>query len=477
MRAIGRIPHWAWIAGLAALLRIPTLGREALWYDETFTAWVSQLQGANFWQAIRGDVHPPLWYLIEWLVARLFGTSEFALRLPSALFSIGACLMLWRVALSLGFNRVTAFIAGILCAVLPSSLYYGQEARMYAMLSLFVLIAVQAAIRRKWAWFVAACTGALYSQNLAIFYVAALCAIVLWQERHRPVKALAAALAIGAIWSPWAFVVLEQIQAIGQGFWLHPITVGGALEPLMTMTMGWRLPERFVLHAYSAAVIATLVGLIASRRWLRSRHGAIILVTALGAPVLAAIVSVAWRSVYLPRAFLPSALLLMLFWAYALTAMLPFRRKVLAALLVPMLAVGTLSHYLNNPRFNWREWLTPVREQWQEGDVIFHPALSSAITIQYYLQDKPYILRRYATDLNQSLSPETRVAFGFNEGTLRDAAQHKRVWLLFSTNPMSSRQEIDLFEWARETAQTVRYRQAINLVRMGIFLWEPSPRS
>jgi uncharacterized membrane protein len=468
--------EWFWLVLTSAGLRLPTLGREALWYDETFTAWLSsRLDWSQFWQAISGDVHPPLWYLLEALVVRTLGTSEFALRLPSAVFSIIGTLMLWRLARSIGFAQRTAFVAGLLSAVLPAGIYYGQEARVYALLSVFVLLSVQAAIQRRWIWFAIGCIGTVYCHNLGVFYVAALGMAVLWHERRRPLRAIAPAIALISVvgaWSPWAGVMFRQAQAIGAAFWMHPLTVGGALEPLASMTIGWRIPEPLMMHAYAAAFGATLIGVIASRHWLRTRQGTLILVTAFGAPLMVAMASAAWRSVYLPRAFLPSALLLMLAWAYALMHLARQNRAALRLILLPMLGIGMASHFLGTPRFDWRAWLQPVQAQWQDGDLVYHPALSTAITLQYYLDGKPYLLRPYSSDLNQALSDSTRRAMGFTEGAFEEAtAQARRVWILFYTNPMSSRAELEFLARMAREARLIQ-RRANELSTVAIYLYE-----
>ena len=467
--------EWFWLVLTSAGLRLPTLGREALWYDETFTAWLSaRLDWSQFWQAISGDVHPPLWYLIEALVVRTLGTSEFALRLPSAVFSIIGTLMLWKLALSIGFAQRTAFVAGLLSAVLPAGIYYGQEARVYALLSVFVLLSVQAAIQRRWIWFAIGCIGTVYCHNLGVFYVAALGMAVLWHERRRPLRAIAPAIALMSVvgaWSPWAAVMIGQAQAIGEAFWMPPLSVGGALEPLATMTIGWRIPAAVTMHAYAAAFGATLIGVIASRHWLRTRQGVIIIATALGTPLMVAAASVVWRSVYLPRAFLPSAMLLMLAWAYALRHLARPNRAALSVILIPMLSIGVASHFLGKQRFDWRAWLQPVQAQWQDGDLIFYPNIHTAVNVQPYLH-KPYVLRQYASDLNQSLSNATRAAMGFTEGTLEDALAHsKRLWLVFNTNLMAHRDELALLKRMAREARLVK-RTTDNLATLTIWLYE-----
>src|SRR5262249_17597596 len=144
------IPGWLWLAVVAAALRFVNLGQENLWYDETFTAWLAKLDLNHMFTAIQGDVHPPLWYVIEWANVRLFGSSEFALRLPSAVLGVLAVLLIYRIALACKFEPKTAYLAGFLAAILPSAVYYSQDARMYPLLAVCVLLMVNAAILEGW---------------------------------------------------------------------------------------------------------------------------------------------------------------------------------------------------------------------------------------------------------------------------------------------------------------------------------------
>ena len=77
------------IVVLAALLRLVGLGSRSLWLDEgaEYDAVHGSL-GHLFERIANRESTPPLSYLYEWLCTKVIGTSEFALRLPSALCGI-----------------------------------------------------------------------------------------------------------------------------------------------------------------------------------------------------------------------------------------------------------------------------------------------------------------------------------------------------------------------------------------------------
>jgi len=455
-RVATALPGWAWLTLIAGFLRFVNIGQEALWYDESFTAWLSKLDWTNLWQAIRGDVHPPLWYVIEWVNVRLFGTSEIALRVPSAILGVLCVLVVWRLAIQVGFRPRTAFAAGLLAAILPAAIYYSQDARMYPLLACCVLAAALFAMRGNWILFGLASVGAVYAQNLGVLYVLAI-GIVLLLTRARsarraahsvrhiiaPVLALAGVV---TVWAPWAlWGITNQISQMSKGFWIQPVTLGGLLTPLVSMTTGWRIAEQFQIHVAVVAVSLSLVGLIASRHWIFKREGLFVLAVVIGTPVLIALASFVWRSIYLPRAMLPSTLALMLIWAYPLEHLGKQNKVVARAVVVPILALALISHYFpaTGARFAIEDWTQKITDNWQRGDVVYHIAIDSTIMFRYYLPSQPYYLMPEATDLNQSLTPQTKAAMGFSEATFDQLALmgYRRAWLVVSDNLMTSTKE------------------------------------
>lgn len=315
---------------------------------------------------------------------------------------------------------------------------------MYPMLATFVLLGVLGVMRRNWILFAVGATGAVYSQNLGVFYVAALGLAALWFNRRSPARPMLALACIALAWLPWGAVMLHQTADISDGFWIQPLSIVGALYPLGTMTIGWRFSEPFQMHMYGAALGATAIGLITARRWLFSRKGVIVLAVLFGAPLMLAAVSVVWRSVYLPRALLPSTMLIPLVWGWMLTHMSLPNRRAAQMVLVPVLVAGAVAHYVPfGGRTNYESWLAPVNAQWRPGDVAYHTAIHTAITMTYYLPGKPYVLRPLVSDLNQTLSEPTKAAMGFPQAQFDDLAAmgYRRAWLLIYTNPMSSADE------------------------------------
>src|SRR5690606_16059505 len=77
---------------LAFALRVVGMWIPQLWYDENFTLILARLPFDRMIAATAGDVHPPLWYLIEWGWLRLFPdpglVPAWTLRIPALACSV-----------------------------------------------------------------------------------------------------------------------------------------------------------------------------------------------------------------------------------------------------------------------------------------------------------------------------------------------------------------------------------------------------
>ncbi|MDX2139974.1 MAG: glycosyltransferase family 39 protein [Chloroflexota bacterium] len=130
---------------LAFAVRVHLLGAQSFWNDE----------GSSYIQATRTltdiayhagrDIHPPgyYWLLAGWRL--LVGETEFALRA----FSTFVSLLTVAVTYALGrrlFGTVAGVAAALFIALNSFSIYYAQEARMYALLALWAGLSLWALV-------------------------------------------------------------------------------------------------------------------------------------------------------------------------------------------------------------------------------------------------------------------------------------------------------------------------------------------
>jgi uncharacterized membrane protein len=211
-----RLPAWWPLAALtllAAVLRLATLGQQSFWYDEAFTP--VHVLHPNLWATLSSVVHtentPPLWYLIAWADARVLGTDEVALRLPSALAGIATVPIAWAIGRELTARRATAIAMAAFVAVNPLFVWYSQEARAYA---LFVLLSALAMLcflralhqptRGRIAMFALSGSLALLSHYFAVFLLIPMVLWLVWDRacRRTAWPAIAALVLVGLALTP-----------------------------------------------------------------------------------------------------------------------------------------------------------------------------------------------------------------------------------------------------------------------------------
>ena len=120
----------------ALFLRLYRLSSQSIWVDEMLTISSSGINVPLSPIDIFDNLHGPLHSIIMFLWVKLAGDSEFALRLPSVIFSVLSMLAIYKVVLKLSDSR-TAVIALTVMAVSPFHIWYAQEARNYSMLLFF----------------------------------------------------------------------------------------------------------------------------------------------------------------------------------------------------------------------------------------------------------------------------------------------------------------------------------------------------
>jgi len=393
------------ILALAFLIRLPRMF-DSLWYDETYTAMITRVAWPKLPAVILSDVHPPLWYTVEWLIGRILGTGELALRLPALAAGLWSIWLFYRLALAADLPIKTAQLAALLLALLPTHIFYSTEARSYALLTALIFLAILAILKNRPSWFMV--TGLLpFLHAHGYVYLALLSILALAYNRfswHTWLPSIYFAGFEAALYLPFA---LYQAQDVNNGFWMDRLSIGGAL---------WYIPFSGTMtrNAATAPGIITLVliypftalALWRCRSWLYSNTGLILASVWFGIPALVGLISVLWRPVYLVQALMPAGLLVVLVWAKFLADSPPrfaYAARNFAAL---VLIFSWLTGY--RPKENVRRWF----QDCQDSDYTYAVTTIESIMALYY-SPVPVVVYPYPDNRDQFMSQEARDAVGF----------------------------------------------------------------
>ena len=177
---------------LAGAMRRYHLGQQGLWFDEADLVMRARQPLPDL---LRNFIHPgengPLYTLglAGWV--RLLGTSEVAVRLPSAIAGTLAIPAMYALGRTLRGPRL-GLIAAALLTISPYAHWYAQDAKMYSLLVLLTIVTtwlLLVALQRGGAiWIVygvaAAITLGIHATFLLILAAHAVIAVVVWRAGY-----------------------------------------------------------------------------------------------------------------------------------------------------------------------------------------------------------------------------------------------------------------------------------------------------
>jgi len=400
-------PSWlslSLVFALAALLRIPGLTAQSLWYDEIYSLDMTQWPMTVILTV--KDGHPPLYNVLLVGLVPLLG--EQAGRILSLVVSLATVPLFMLLAARL-FDRRTAVWAGLLLAISPLHIWYSREGRMYALYVLFTVLsslALERVVRGGgWraylGWGFATLGGLLTHYGYAAVLLAQILFGTAVVVRRRGLAALAPVVAIGFVGAGVLLPLARELVLgpIGgqRGFetFALPYTAltflfGFGIGPSLTQ-LHWSRSletlEPYALELGVAVLVMALVALVIARHLLDVGPWGIYAVLWLAAPPILLLTSSAVSgtsaNVRYVIGSLPAFLMLL---AFALA-----RERVAAAVATAVLiaALSGLSLYRVqfDPRFQreqMREAADFVEEHIQEDDRVVISAASQLRTLNHY---------------------------------------------------------------------------------------------
>lgn len=383
---------------------------DALWYDEAFSVWLAQLSLPRLIEAALNDVHPPFYYMLLWVIGRIFGYSEFVMRLPSLLAGLALIAVVHRLAKSYGLTDKSALVAAAITAIAPFQIYYSTEARFYALQMLVIALAALGLAERRYWLLVAGSLAALYLQNMSVFFVGPLWVLAMVQNRK---MGLYCGLMIGIGYLPGALLAAYQAMAVGDGFWVLPIDNPGQVLDTLSTLLFYFPRQPFLVGV--VAFLGIIMVLADGRRLWEHRRAAVVMAAV---PLLLnLIVSLSWQSVFITRglAAVTPALYILIADTIAVS---PRRLAVWGgsfAVMALVIAACNFTGYAGRQPAS----LTYNIPGYQAGDGIYHVDVGSLVLWHYYYPDaKHKLYPQNDTLASARLTTATKQAMGIEEGYL-----------------------------------------------------------
>jgi mannosyltransferase len=399
---------------LAYVLRVHALDTQSIWFDEGWSWYLAKLPLTQMANVTAGDRSPVLYYTLlhAWIV--FAGESEFAMRLLST------CADITIVAVLFAFSRVLSrgkgampWLAGLLYAISPLSVWYAQEVRMYALVAALCV----ASCYWLWRWlvrpvktrFLVISAGlmalAVHTHYYAVFLLPAqglgtfLVLMTLHQTRRNFWKWLVAAGIVLGLLAPWLLYASIGF-AYDDGFVFPLNTVSGRIgEWIMAFADGGlpRLAPGWWPWALTAAIIAGIISFTLNRSRRQLLFTVVLIVGSLFAATIAVRLAYPYRSVFHPRYLIfisPLACILCAGLANSAERLksrfsigLALSTRVLALLALASIWLPALQVMYTDPsvaRDDVRDAVRHVVEALAPGDLVVLTRDNYAV--QYYLQ-------------------------------------------------------------------------------------------
>ena len=262
---------------LAFYIRIDEVGNWPVRWDEAFSVWEAQMGFPELTEYTAGDVHPPLYFWALHIWVRLAGTSEFAIRALSVYFGLISILVIYFITLQLSKQKLAAVLAFTLVTLSPFHIQWSQDARMYALATMFACVAVYAYCSGRTRMLVVGGIGAILSHYFGaiVLGVVLLHRVLHWRDivrgRRNWIIAVSCIVAVCAVWAVYSAGLIRKDPGFAT---FDPITTVQLMATLFTLAE----PNFLYTHFPYVLIITTIYFTGLFLHWRANRHTASLLI-------------------------------------------------------------------------------------------------------------------------------------------------------------------------------------------------------
>ncbi len=404
-----------------------------------------------FFSSLAHTGNPPLFYLIQALFLKAAGVSEFSLRLFPALVSAVSLFVFYKLSRSF-FSEKAATIAFIVFAFNPFQFYAGQQAAVYCLAQLSLMLCIYYFLISvkynafTFGPFVFWSAVSLYTHHSAVIVLAAMNILMFtyFREEIRPKQWALSQVVTAVLWLPLA-------PGLANNFIFYQPSGGGSVaaifEAVKIYTFGPAAPQGWVFWALTAAALwFILMGAVTRRRIMEKKiENAVVF-------IIAAVLVVPWLLSFATGFFDPYNLIIaapfiILLFGIGMSYM---SEAGMALFMAVFLAAGAYSAVRSHTAkdFLAPDYASAYAEAVKQNTVTVHETERSYAAFEFYA-------------LKNKTGADNRVYADLQEAELKGAALHiKKAGDLISsklklkTNPKQGKIDTPVFEvLARSTGR------------------------
>jgi len=420
---------------VALLLRIYNISSESLWVDELQLLNVARLSPGSLIEASTKDTHPPLYSLFIHYWIKIAGDTEFALRFPSVLFSMGSIFILYLIAKNISDHK-TALYAVVLTAISYFQVHYAQEARNYA-LALFlglVTIYLMVLLINRWHFisaiaYVISAVLLLYTHFLGLFVLFAQQIFIAYTwyikelKNEHMIRFIFLHLSIILLFLPWIRFLILRALDVHHEFWVPAPDLLTLPKTLLVYSGTYTV---FGILSFFLMLVVIFYIFIFTKQD-HNKSTIVFLGIFFCIPIMAPLfVSLLWSPIYIIRVTIVSSVFYYLFVGLTLRLIrLSSVRNGIFALLIICSCANLYIYYAEINKENWREAADFIEKKAEPGSLLLFHAPFGQNGFIYY-----------ADRFDLKIESVPRHGFDVLESDLDDLQSlirfHKQIWLILS---------------------------------------------
>ena len=482
------------ILTIGLLLRIYGLSKYDFWYDEAISVITAEtIVYQNFFDYGKYFTDPPLFYFLLkfWM---LLGKSEFLLRLLPLIFGFLSIISIYFVGKVL-FNKKVGLIGMFLLAISPFHIYYSQELRSYALVTLLTLMSIYLFVRilkenklLLWIWFIVFTVFCLYSHNIGLFLLPAENIYFFsFYEKHKKIcsRWLISQLTILLFYVPWLVMLIYQIIKIQiplAFFWVPKPSPQVIIHTFNIFNLGYNATRAAYLYAFLIFLSLFLWGVWKGKE---EKTKIYLLLYWLFVPIIITIfISTILKqgSLYLYRTLIYISPAYYIIVANGLNSIKKQSISFTLLSIIIILSIHPLQNQYNNIFFlsvipyrpavfekkEFKSAADYIKRDFQEGDIIAHTCRSTLPPFIHYHNNK--LEEKWAVTSNNidwlhwkkifshDLSLSTLSLFkSFLCMDIKELSKdYRRIWLVFSGWEINERESSEIKKWLDDNLKILK---------------------
>lgn len=275
------------IAGVVFMILSCINIQSSIWFDESYSAYLTRGSFSDIWKLTSIDVHPPLFYFALKIWSSIFGTDDFAMRFMSVFFGMIAIVFIFHLVRR-WFGVRAASLSTLLLSITPVFIRFGQEMRMYTMVfaiiaaaTLFLTLALDTTklalkkdadqkankklARIYWIVYAVLVSVGMWTHYFTAFaWIAQLIFIfryfggfkTVWKERTIRKNLILTYVVAVALYIPWIPGFFAQAMDVSGGFWIAPTSAKTILDYICQIFVF--MDSEYVNNYVAVLMIATI---------------------------------------------------------------------------------------------------------------------------------------------------------------------------------------------------------------------------